>query len=252
MLSSSQAFLLLAAALPLVMVMAGPLERRIYRSDPATGMKFVAYGGNIVLLWAMAAAAVGVEGWARLFASPAQGAAWLWAPALTKPALALAVGAYMIAALLPLFQSLRGLRWRRAYAAAYRRGFADIAGMLPDTALERAAWALLSLTAGVCEELYFRGFLIRILHERGLDLPLAAALVASSLIFGLGHLYQGAKGVLGTTIGGGVFGLLFLLTGSLIPGVVLHALIDLQIAYVLTPGRNEAAVEEGAQLAGAA
>ncbi|WP_304192494.1 CPBP family intramembrane glutamic endopeptidase [Phenylobacterium aquaticum] len=241
MFNSSQAVLLLAAALPLVMVMAGPLERRIYRSNPSTGLKFVAYGGNIVLLWAMAAAAVGVEGWGRLLQSPAPSKSWLWAPVVTKPVLAAAVGAYMLVALLPLFQSLRGPRWRRAYAAAYRRGFAEIAGMLPNTALERAAWALLSLTAGVCEELYFRGFLIRVLQERGPELPLAAALVVSSLIFGLGHLYQGAKGVLGTTIGGAGFGLLFLLTGSLIPGVVLHALIDLQIAYVLTPGREETA-----------
>uniref|UniRef100_UPI0026EC2396 hypothetical protein n=1 Tax=Phenylobacterium aquaticum TaxID=1763816 RepID=UPI0026EC2396 len=75
MFNSSQAVLLLAAALPLVMVMAGPLERRIYRSNPSTGLKFVAYGGNIVLLWAMAAAAVGVEGWAKLLESPAPSAA---------------------------------------------------------------------------------------------------------------------------------------------------------------------------------
>lgn len=252
MFSTFHAVMLLAAALPLVMVAASPIERRIYRSNPSTGLKFIAYGGNIVLLWTMAAAAVGVEGWGRLLESPAPSAAWLWAPAVTKPVLAVALGAYMFVALLPLFQSLRGPRWRRAYAAAYRRGFAEIAGMLPNTALERAAWALLSLTAGVCEESYFRGFLIRVLHEQGPALPLTAALLASSLIFGLGHLYQGAKGVLGTTIGGAMFGLLFLLTGSLIPGVVLHALIDLQVAYVLAPGCDEACVEEGAQMAGAA
>lgn len=250
MLSTSHAAMLLAAALPLVMVAASPLERRIYRSDPSTGLKFVAYGGNVVLLWAMAAAALGGVGWARLFESPAAGAAWVWSPMVTKPVLGAAVGAYLVVALLPLFQSLRGPSWRRAYAAAYRRGFADIAGMLPNTALERAAWALLSLTAGVCEEVYFRGFLIRVLHEHGSALPLAATLVASSLIFGLGHLYQGAKGVLGMTIGGLVFGLLFLLTGSLIPGIVLHVLIDLQIAYVLAPTRDEAgAPEAGASAA---
>jgi len=89
--------------------------------------------------------------------------------------------------------------------------------------------------AGVCEEILFRGFLIRWLHGGALGLPLVGALAASSLIFGLGHAYQGFKGVLSTAVGGLVLGLLFLLSGQLIPAMVLHALLDLQVVYVLWP-----------------
>ena len=65
--------------------------------------------------------------------------------------------------------------------------------------------------------------------------------MASSVAFGLGHVYQGFKGVLMTTIAGLGLGLLFLLSGSLVPSMVLHALLDLQMVYVLSPIRGEAA-----------
>jgi membrane protease YdiL (CAAX protease family) len=55
------------------------------------------------------------------------------------------------------------------------------------------------------------------------------------VIFGLAHSYQGVKGVLGTALGGFVLGLLFLLSESLIPSIVLHVLLDLQVAYILRP-----------------
>lgn len=159
----------------------------------------------------------------------------MWAPSFSGPALGLAVAAYIVVALLPLIQSLRGQRWRRAYAAAYLRGLSDIPGLLPKTATERAAWIVLSFTAGVCEEMLCRGFLIRYLHDSGFSMPLAAALLASSLIFGVAHVYQGLKGVAGTAVSGLGFGLVFLLSGSLLPSIILHVLVDLQVAFILQP-----------------
>jgi membrane protease YdiL (CAAX protease family) len=227
---------LLAVALPLT----GPIERWAYRSNPKTPLKLLVYGVNVVVLWGFAAAAVGICGWAWVSESPARSADWLWAPAILAPGLGVAAAAYFVLALLPLLQSLRGPRWRRAYAAAFRRSMSDIPGLLPDSPLERLAFVLVSLSAGICEETLFRGFLIRFLHEGALGLPLAAALVASSLMFGLGHAYQGVKGVLGTAVAGLAFGLLFLLSGSLIACILLHALVDLQIPYVLRPSREDA------------
>ena len=135
-----------------------------------------------------------------------------------------------------------GARAGGAYAAAIRRGFADLPGLLPNNAAERAAFVLVSLTAGVCEEVLFRGFLIRLVYgDSAAAMPLAGALAVSSLAFGLAHLYQGLKGVGRTTLAGCAFGLLFLLSGSLIPGILLHALMDLQMAYVLGPIPDAAA-----------
>ena len=236
MLSSNLFADCLAAAIVLAIPLTSPFESRVYRADPDTPRKLLAYGLTAGLLWALTGAAVGIDGWGRLSANPAACRAWMWTPAILGPVLGVAVAAYGIAGLMPLIQGVRGPRWRQAYAAAFRRAFAHIPGVLPNTATERAAWVALSVTAGICEEILFRGFLIRFLRDSGQGLTLAAALLASSLMFGLAHLYQGLRGVVSATVGGLVFGLLFLLSGSLVACMALHALLDLQMAYVLNPG----------------
>lgn len=95
--------------------------------------------------------------------------------------------------------------------------------LLPHTRDERNAFFLLSVTAGVCEELLARGFLMWFIGAwTG---PWIAA-VLSSALFGLGHAYQGASGVLKTGVVGLVMAFVYLATGSLVPGILLHALID--------------------------
>ena len=101
---------------------------------------------------------------------------------------------------------------------------AELDALLPRTRRERNwAW-LVSITAGVCEEILFRGFLFWWL--RGfVDESLAMGLVAVS--FGLCHAYQGPKGVLKTTLVGVVLGALVLATDALWLAIALHAFIDL-------------------------
>lgn len=226
---------LLASVLALFGVATSPLDRWAYGTGARASRKLIAYGITILCLWTFTAVAISILGWARLLIAPEPTVAWLPAPPIFAPVLFAPIAAFFLITVMPLVQSLRGLRWRRAYGVAIRREFARIPGLLPNTAAERVAWIVVSLSAGVCEEVLYRGFLIRFLHEGGLALPIAAALAISSLLFGLGHVYQGSKGVLWAIIAGFAFGLLFLLSGSLFPCIVLHALMDLQIAYVLRP-----------------
>jgi uncharacterized protein len=231
---------LLAGLLAIGGLLTAPFERWVYGSELSTLPKLVAYATYAVLAWALTAVAAWIYPWPSLIVSLGPIAAWLPAPAIAGPVLGAVLGAYLMLALLPLAQSLRGLRRRKAYAAAIRRGFSRIQGFLPNNTAECAGFSLISLTAGICEEVLYRGFLIRFLHEGAPGLPLAGALAASSLAFGLGHAYQGFKGILTTGIGGCAFGVLFLLSGSLIPGIVLHALVDLQVAYILRPVPEDA------------
>ncbi len=226
---------ILAGVIAVVIPLTGPLERRLYRSWPDTRTKLLAYAGLCILLWTLAAAAVRVGGGSALLANPAAGELWRSSPTIWSVTAAIAVMAYAVIGLMPLIQSLRGPRWRSAYASAVRRAFHEIPGFLPQTATERAAWVLVSLSAGICEEIIFRGFLLRHFAQLGGGMPTVAALVASSLIFGLAHVYQGAKGVAGSTVGGLVLGLLFLVSGSLLACIVLHGLLDIQLVYVLRP-----------------
>lgn len=233
--STSLAAILLAVTLTVLGPLTAPLERKIYRANLRSPAKIAAYGLIMALSWGLLAVAVAIYGVRPLVESVSAPTAWLPTPTAAIPLLAILVGGFVTLSLLPMLQSLRGLRYRRAYAAAFRRHTAGFAGLMPNNSVECAAFVLVSLTAGVCEETLYRGFLIRFLHEGALALPIAAALAVSSLIFGLNHAYQGVRGVISTTLVGVALGLVFLLSGSLWPAIVLHALIDAQAAYVLRP-----------------
>jgi len=108
-----------------------------------------------------------------------------------------------------------------------------IAFLLPVTKGERRWAAGVAVTAGIAEELVFRGlFLALAIGLCGLA-PLPAA-VAVSVVFALAHSYQGVQGVLVTAILGGLLAALVLNAESLLPAMALHILIDLR-SLLLTP-----------------
>ncbi len=85
-------------------------------------------------------------------------------------------------------------------------------------------WVFMSFTAGFCEELVYRGFAIRMLQRRGLRTWLAVLLATVAFVFVhgvaavfLGHIYF---------VAGLLFAALFLWRRSLVPGMCLHALVD--------------------------
>lgn len=97
--------------------------------------------------------------------------------------------------------------------------------ILPRSETEHRRFRVVAWTAGICEEVLYRGYLIAYLAVF-ID-PRAGALVAA-LLFGIGHAYQGVAGVIRTGLVGVGMGLLFVYSGSLLWPIVLHVLIDLQ------------------------
>jgi membrane protease YdiL (CAAX protease family) len=112
--------------------------------------------------------------------------------------------------------------------------------ILPRTNGERAWFVGVALTAGVCEEILYRGFLPWFLAELFGHLLLGFAL--ATLVFGFGHAYQGRGGVIVTAVLGTFLCGIVILTRSLVPGQILHATIDLVngIALGATMVRHEA------------
>jgi membrane protease YdiL (CAAX protease family) len=108
--------------------------------------------------------------------------------------------------------------------------------MLPHTASERLLWILVSFTAGICEEIVYRGFLplyfLQLGSFFGLQVSYLVVVILSTLLFGLAHLYQGWKGVLATSIIGAMFAYLYFYTGSLILPIAFHILIDARIVLL--------------------
>ncbi|MEX2528781.1 MAG: type II CAAX endopeptidase family protein [Gemmatimonadota bacterium] len=105
--------------------------------------------------------------------------------------------------------------------------------LLPRSTKEKWVFAVLSLAAGIAEEMSFRGFLIPALM--GMSLGAGWALLVSSAAFGMVHAYQGWTGFFRTGILGGFLGFSLLHTGSLWPAMVAHTLIDLLAGLVLPP-----------------
>lgn len=232
---------LLAGLIATAGVITAPFERHFFRSDLNTRAKVRVYGVLIVLLWSMTAAALSIYGWEALREAPPAARHWISSNRTAALAAGMVIAIYFLLGFQPLLQSIRGSARRQAYAAAIRRHAARFPALLPNNGVECAMFTLVGLTAGLCEEVLFRGYLTHFIQDSIPALPLIGILLLSSLLFGLNHAYQGLRGILSTAIAGLMFGAVFLLTSDLMPSILLHALMDLQVAYVLRP-RAEAEI----------
>ncbi len=106
---------------------------------------------------------------------------------------------------------------------------------LPRGRRERAWFAAMCVVVGVCEEIIFRGFLVRFLAGPPLALGIAAGAGVAALIFGVDHGYQGLLGIVSTGLLAVVMTALFFVSGMLWLPIVLHALMDLRV-LLLVPG----------------
>jgi CAAX protease family protein len=140
-----------------------------------------------------------------------------------------------------------GQTTRRALAVQLR----PVAALLPRTPTERRWFALLAVTAGICEELLYRGFGLAALRWAAPNLGKSTLIILTGAAFGLAHLYQGRLGVTVTGILGAYFAWITIATGSLIPVMVLHALLDLRIlglpldAVPLAPTPSASPADDG-------
>jgi CAAX protease family protein len=135
------------------------------------------------------------------------------------PALAVAILAVTV------IYRFGGQRARRALAVQLR----PVAALLPRTAVERRWFALLAVTAGVCEELLYRGFGLAGLRWAVPGIGTPALIITSGAAFGFAHLYQGRLGVALTAALGAYLAWITIAVGSLAPVMLLHALLDLRI-----------------------
>jgi membrane protease YdiL (CAAX protease family) len=102
---------------------------------------------------------------------------------------------------------------------------ASISPLAPHGVLEAVLWVLLSISAGISEELVFRGYLQRQLSAfTGSASP---ALVLQAAVFGIAHGYQGVRACLAIALYGALFTLLALWRKSLRPGMIAHAWTDI-------------------------
>ena len=106
----------------------------------------------------------------------------------------------------------------------------ELSNLAPQTPAEIRLFDMVSITAGVCEEILYRGLLLATLVSLVGTWP---AVAITSLIFGLGHAYQGISGIVKTGLVGLVLAWLTVSSGSLFIAIVLHTIIDLTSGRIL-------------------
>ncbi|MFZ3266457.1 MAG: CPBP family intramembrane glutamic endopeptidase [Terriglobales bacterium] len=97
--------------------------------------------------------------------------------------------------------------------------------LLPHSLLEILVWIAVSITAGFCEEIAFRGYLQRQLHA--LSGNIGVAVIAQAFVFGVAHGYQGWKAVIVISVLGVLYGVLAAWRRNLRANVMAHAASDI-------------------------
>lgn len=138
-----------------------------------------------------------------------------------------------------------GFRLRPKAAKIRKQLEASIGALLPDSHRERSWFAAISVGAGISEELAFRGFLFYYFATYVPQLNTLEKVLLTSLCFGLGHIYQGWRGAISTGILGLVFAGLYVMTGSLLLPVVIHAAVDTRALLIFPPDTPQAVLAEG-------
>jgi membrane protease YdiL (CAAX protease family) len=102
--------------------------------------------------------------------------------------------------------------------------------LLPHGRTEIFLWVLLSVTAGICEEAIYRGYLQKQFIALNKSVP--AGIILSALAFGLAHSYQGFARASVISVMGAMSGVLAYWCRSVRPGMMAHALQDVLGAFI--------------------
>jgi uncharacterized protein len=182
------------------------------------------YALTVVLLWAFTGAVLALWGvyrrpWAALYLRPARPLG-VW--------LGLGLSVLYVGV---MWWQVRALLARPDGRARLRQSLGGTGTLLPRTSGERWGFALVSLTAGITEEVLFRGF---VTWYCAAWTGLVVAVLLSAVLFGIGHVYQGVRQIPKTALAGLVLAAIVIAGGSLWPAIVLHTVMDLvggQVGY---------------------
>ena len=118
---------------------------------------------------------------------------------------------------------------RKMNALKQEDNWFEKSSFLPEKIRELPSYILLCLCAGIFEEIIYRGFMVTYflpLNGTENEIPWMA-IFAPSVLFSLAHTYQGWTAVIKIFIFSLLLGVIFIITKSIYPTMILHFLIDL-------------------------
>lgn len=200
---------MLAGALAVETASSGRLRAAILAGSPTARLHV--YKWSVISSWGICFVILGLwAGLSRPWQSLFLGDAASW-----RLALGLALGSVFVWL---NFRDRRVLLARPDVLAKFRRHFDPLAHLMPRSMDERQWWVIVSITAGITEEIVCRGYLLALVAHFA-TLWIAAPIAA--LLFGIGHAYQ----------------------GSLLPAIIVHCIVDLISGDI---GNRIVAAEEAA------
>jgi membrane protease YdiL (CAAX protease family) len=102
--------------------------------------------------------------------------------------------------------------------------------LLPEDRLQWRFWIVISLLAGFSEECAFRGLAyVAVSQQTG---SAALAVLICTAAFGIAHMLQGWRGVLGTSLIALIFHAIVFLTNGLYLAIGIHIVYDLIVGYI--------------------
>jgi membrane protease YdiL (CAAX protease family) len=108
-------------------------------------------------------------------------------------------------------------------------GWVSTQGMRPGKGLEAGAWIVLSISAGICEETVFRGYLQQ--QFSAWTGRVSVGVLGQAAVFGLVHGYQGWKNMVLIFVLGCIYGIFVLLRKELRANMIAHAVVDSLAAF---------------------
>jgi membrane protease YdiL (CAAX protease family) len=216
----------LVVVLPALSARDVPRLARRAASDPAQARTRL-YFENMAILWGLTTALVAGWWWAGRpvrdlgLQLPGSASGWWWT------LLICGVGIGVI-----VQQAAAFARSPDAHATVRKQFELQPALMtvLPATPKELRVYCGAAVTAGVCEEVQYRGYLLWYFQSL---VPGAFAIAAAVLAFGVAHAYQGVRGIFATGMAGALAMAVYLLTESLLAPILLHATLDLVNGFTL-------------------
>ncbi len=197
------------------------VKRDLVANKP--GVRVREYRETIFWLWLLGIVATG--GWVlqdRTLTALGFGLALNWAVWVGfGVALLLAV-----MSVLQFRQVARDEQKRQSLRTAFAR--VDASEWLPRTTREAGWFLAVSFSAGVCEEVLFRGFLLWYLDSFGT----VVAVLLSAVLFGAAHLYQGWRGALKVAVVGVFLAVAFVLADTLWVPILLHVVGDVHVGML--------------------
>jgi len=200
------------------------LQKLLARPVINTSEKLTLYAATIAFQWLM----LGVVAWRALARGLTPTELGLGGPMSAPIVFSGLLGAGIIGGLQWL--NLRRMGKMEGAAPDFMRKLTS--RILPHSLLELLPYLALAVTAGICEEFLYRGFAIAALARAGLTTWMVV--LATSILFGLAHAYQGRAGMVGTGVLGVLLAVARVLSGSLAAAVIWHTAVDL-VAGIAAP-----------------